>query len=57
MALKDYSKQNKQSNWSKPIYIHVMPQLRRKVPNKTFILTIIVWVVILVLVALYFLVK
>ncbi len=57
MDFKDYSKQNKQSIWTKPIYIHVMPQLRRKVPNKTFVLAVSSWVVILALAAVYFLIK
>ena len=58
LEVKDYSKnQTKQSVWTKPIYIHVMPQLKRKVPNKTFIIVVSVWVLILILVAVYFLVK
>ena len=55
MDIKDYPKQGKQTIWTKPIYIHVMPQLRRKVPNKTFIAVVSSWVLILALVITYFL--
>ncbi|MCX6795414.1 MAG: hypothetical protein NT165_01615 [Candidatus Falkowbacteria bacterium] len=46
-----------QSIWTRPIYIHVMPQLRRKVSRKTIWLTIGVWLVVLCLAAAYFFIK
>lgn len=56
--IRNYPKNStKQSIWTKPIYIHVMPQLKRKVPNKTFVIIVSVWVSILILVVVYFLVK
>ena len=58
VEVKDYSKnQTKQSVWTKPIYIHVMPQLKRKIPNKKFVLLVSIWTSAAGLVVVYFLVK
>lgn len=47
----------KQSIWTRPIYIHVMPQLRRKISLKACYITVAIWLVILVVVAVYFFIK
>jgi hypothetical protein len=65
-SIKDYSQElegksqrsvSKQSVWTRPIVIHVMPQLRRKVSHQAFYLTITVWILAISLVATYFFIK
>ncbi|MFZ4648597.1 MAG: hypothetical protein ACOYMB_03090 [Patescibacteria group bacterium] len=65
-TIKEYSQEGtnktppaapKQSIWTRPIYIHVMPQLRRKVSHRTFFLTIAVWALVLFVLAIYFFIK
>ncbi len=65
-SIKDYSRAAEvktaaapagQSIWTRPIYIHIMPQLQRKVSHKTAAWTIAIWTVVAVLAATYFLVK